>query len=303
MIFIFVLIISLFTLSLFRVSAYELIIRISQHAHSFCIQQIPSKSVAQPELKALVCAENFSTLQQSETYITSGLIHLFVVSGAHLILIERIFTLLTRQKPGLRFLLLFILVSYAFLCGLTPPVIRCLMAFSLNFYLLQKNIKWPAHNKVFFIGLITLSFNFNWVSSLSLQLSWIAALLVSLGEDLFKNKHPLFKQSLFYFALLPTIIYFQVPDPTVILINLFLAPVLEFFLFPLALAVWFIPALHVVFDFAVHRFNSFLVMTEIPYRAQLHTLPESIHQFNWFLILVLHFYFHLSYVRKWRGQT
>ena len=82
------LIISLLTASIIRFSAIELFSDVAKKSHDFCILNLPKNSEAYAELKALVCAESFSNLSDSQLYISSGLIHLFVVSGAHFILIE-----------------------------------------------------------------------------------------------------------------------------------------------------------------------------------------------------------------------
>lgn len=292
-----ILIFALLVLSLIRFSAFDFFSPVAEKAHLFCLGFLPPESQALAELKALVCAENFSSLNDSQLYISSGLIHLFVVSGAHLLLVER---LLSRAKcnSGVIF---FILMLYAFACNLGAPVVRCLFAFGLNFFLLTKNIRWPAHFRLLLVGLATLCFNFNWINSLSLQLSWLAAFLVMLGENFFTASSILFKQSLFFVTLFPTVVFFQIPSAGTILLNIFLAPWLEFVLFPLGLCTWFFAPAHRLFDFAIHLFKNVLKFLELDFRIQLEEISASLTIYNWALLLLLHLVFHLFHVYKARS--
>lgn len=292
------LIISLLMFSLVRFSSLQLVFILSNKAHQLCLDGLPKNSTALVELKALVCAENFSNLNDSKYYLSSGLIHLFVVSGAHLIVIENLLTLGSYFfKLSSRFTLSLLLI-YAFACGLNAPVVRCLIAFALNVYLKNKNIHWPLHLKLLIVGTLTLCFNFPWISSLSLQMSWIAAFMAALALNHFKSNSVLIKQSLFYFSLLPTVIFFQIPSFIVILLNLFLAPVLEFLLFPLALGVWFFNFLHPIFDFLILFLKFTLRKFELDFQIQLENSPEYLIHFNWLFIFILHGVFHVFYIKK-----
>lgn len=288
--------IALVVFSLIRFSASEILAPVAEKTHIFCISQLPLDSFSLAELKALVCAENFSNIGESELYISTGLIHLFVVSGAHLILIERILKV-CRCRENLVFPLM---LMYGFACNLNAPVCRCLFAFMLSDYLSKKNIVWPVHFRVLAIGLTTLAFNYTWISSLSLQMSWIAAFLVMLGKKFFMGSSSLFKQSLFFISLFPTLVFFQVPSISIILVNLIFAPILEFFLFPLGLLTWFFSFSYPVFDFFIILIKKFLTLLEMDYQFQLNELPENLVFFNWIFIFSLHLTFHLLDVVKLR---
>ena len=291
-----ILLIALLVLSLIRISAYELFSPVAEKAHFFCLRFLPPESRALAELKALVCAENFSTLNESQLYISSGLIHLFVVSGAHLLLIERLL-----RKSKLNSTTIFItLVLYTFACNLGAPVVRCLLAFGLNFFLVSKNIRWPTHFRLLIIGLATLCFNFNWINSISLQMSWLAAFLVLLGENFFKSRSAFFKQSLFFVTLLPTIMYFQIPGAGTILLNILFAPVLEFILFPLGIFTWFFGPAHRLFDLAIQVFKSVLTYLELDFQIQLAEPSAKLTIGNWVLLFTLHLVFHLLHIQKAR---
>ncbi len=288
------LIISLLVAGLIRLSFFDFLQPFAREAHLTCLQHLPSQANSLPELKALVCAENFSTLADSHLYISGGLIHLFVVSGAHLILIEK---LLARMNfPPV--LTLPVLVVYGFACSLNPPVARSLFSFALGFYLSGQNIHWPGHFKILVSGLFALLFNWHWITSLSLQMSWIAAFLVMAGSSFFKTRSALFKQSLFFWGLFPSVVFFQVPGPSVILVNLLLAPVLEFVLFPLGLVVLFFNPVWPLFDRLISVFQLILQKLELNLNFQLYDRPSPLTFFNWGLILLLHLISHLLYVQK-----
>ncbi len=290
------LIISILTLSLVRFSVLEIMAPVAEKAHLYCLANLPQSSTSISELKALVCAQNFTNLSDSQFYISSGLIHLFVVSGAHLILIEKLLNKFNIHQN----LIFIIILIYSFACNLNAPVVRCLLAFALNAYFTSKNIRWPAHFKLLIVGLLTLGFNFVWITSLSLQMSWLAAFLVVLGEHFYKEASLLFKQSLFFITLLPCIVFFQIPGPVVILLNIILAPVLEFILFPLGLVVWFFNFMSPLFDFLISIFKFILQSLELDFQIQTKDLPPDLVFYNWCLIFLLHAAFHLIHVRKKR---
>lgn len=292
------LVILLLILSLSRFSVFEILEPLSRKAHLLCINKLPPQSTSLSELKALVCAQNFSNLNESQFYISSGLIHLFVVSGAHLIIIEKLLIKLSFNRT----LIFIILVIYSFACGLNAPVTRCLIAYSLNLYLTHKKIYWPPHLRLLIIGSMTLSFNYNWINSLSLQMSWIAAFLVVLVTHFYKEYSVFFKQSLFFITLLPSVVFFQIPSPVVIIINMILTPILEFILFPLGLMVLMFNFLNPLFEFLIYIFKTLLQAFELDFQIQSISQPPQFTIYNWGLIFLMHGIFHLIYIHKKRSE-
>ena len=157
--------------------------------------------------------------------------------------------------------------------------------------------------KILVTGFLTLMFNFQWVLSFSLQMSWIAAFLVSICSVFFTERSVFFKQSLFFISLFPTLIFFQIPSPTSILLNICFAGILEMLLFPLALLVWFFNFLFPVFDSLIGLFKAVLQKLELEFQIQTQDMPLSLLLFNWGLIFFLHVLFHLLYVRNRRAAT
>lgn len=297
MLLLFLLIFSLFMLSLVRLSAFEICSDVVKKAHSICLQGLPNSSTPSPELKALVCAESFSSLSDSKIYISSGLIHLFVVSGAHLLIIEKI---LTRFLPRSLLLKLALMSLYALACGLNPPVTRALFAAYLSAFLSEKNIHWPGDYRVLVCGFLCLTFNPLWITSMSLQMSWLAALLTSGLSHLFTQSSAFFRQILFYIFFFPILVFAQIPGPLTILMNLLLAPALEYVLFPLGLLTWFFNDLFLLFNITVRALRSILTLSGSDINFQTAHRPTQLILLNWIFILTLHVCIHAMSVYKKR---
>ncbi|MCC2678944.1 MAG: putative competence protein [Pseudobdellovibrio sp.] len=300
MILIFSLVILLFIFSFFRFSVLGELKSVVEFAHRFCLEQIPTGSNSIPELKALVCAENFSNLQESNLYISSGLIHLFVVSGAHLLFIEKSLQNFNGGKKFSFAIIFTVLFAYSLMCAMNPPVTRCLISIAFAHYLFQKNIRWPPHFYVFCSGIISLIINPPWIDSLSLQMSWLAAFTVSYAGEVFKHS-ALLRQFIFFLLLYPAVMWFQIVSPGIILANLFLGPALEFILFPVALLTWAAHPVAPVFDFLILCFKTILSALEFSYLPRTETVPPQMPYLNWALLLLLHLGAHLHYVRKKRA--
>lgn len=296
------LIISFFGLTLIRISFFEFIKPVAEKTHLFCISRLPEKSAYLPELKALVCAQDFSTLDYSQIYITSGLIHLFVVSGAHLVLIETLLCKIPAPLKLPRIIQLIVLFTYGLACNLNAPITRSLLSIFLTELLRRKKSHWPWHIKIFTVGLLALIFNYQWITSLSLQMSWIAAFLVRLNSSQFSYRSLLFRQSLFFAALFPTLVFFQIPSATTILLNLFLGPALELILFPAGLLTFFFSFAYPLFDYLILCFRWILLQTEVDFHLQIESLPPQLVIWNWIIILSLHFIFHLQQLNLKRSS-
>ena len=292
-----ILFISLILFATIRFSPLHFLQPMTDFLHSNCLERLPVKASALPELKALVCAENFSGLFISEIFVTSGLIHLFVVSGAHLIVLQKIYDRLAMGRArNLFFAMLFI---YAGACEFNSPVTRSLIAIYLMSFLVSKHLYWPKHFCLLLVGLLTLLIEAQWLQSISLQLSWLAAFVVTVNQDFFREKSFLFKQSLYFFALMPILIYMQVPSPLVIIINIIFTPLLEFLLFPLGLLVWVFPRIYPIFDCLIELLKWVLLKIDLQWQFQSQLPPQSLIIFNWFFF-TLHFIAHFAWLKKKR---
>jgi ComEC/Rec2-related protein len=302
MILILLLVISIFTLTFFRFSVVKIAEPVSEYAHKICLEKLPPSSNYLPELKALVCAENFTGLHQSELYVAAGLIHLFVVSGSHLILLEKVFNFLILKRRQLRFVIYFFLITYSLMCSLSAPVCRCLIAFSVSEFLYARNIHWPTHFKLLIVGFLTLALSPDWIDSLSLQLSWLAAFAASVKFNSSEIRSLFLRQVLFFLILSPTVMFFQKASLTHLLTNLLLAPATEYILFPLALLSWLFTPLTFLFDHALFVLRELLQKLEFTVQFHSFDLPAEIRYLNWILILGAHLYSHLRYVNQKRNE-
>lgn len=300
MVIVYLLIIMLITEASVRFSVYSLLKSAILFFHQSCLNQIPTHALASAELKALVCAENFQTAETTKLYIASGLIHLFVVSGAHLILLENIIYFLSskiNKKPNSQLMFTFLTI-YSLACGMNPPIARSWIGYGFNLYLKKNKLHWPAGFRLLLIGLMTILFNPTWITSLSLQLSWLAALSISAAQIFLKDSSLFWKQSLSFIFLTPLLLFLTVTSLIVIICNLILAPILEFFLFPLGLFVWFIPVAYPLFDSAILGLNQILKFSELTFSFQYDLNTENINLLGWILILFFHFLIHLTEIQS-----
>lgn len=289
-----------------RISVFDRLQFFEKKLHLKCISALPEQSNSLPELKALVCGENFNQLQLSENYISTGLIHLFVVSGAHLFVLKMILEFLLAGLTSLvsekirHFLILSILTIYAAVCEFNPPVVRALILIFLNSSLLFSKNFWPVHFRILIAGLLSLLFCPVWITSLSLQLSWIISLGGIFNQKFLHHRHPLFQQGLQAIWIYPTLLLFQIPSPFFILTNFLFSSLLELFLFPFALLVACLPFLVTLFDQAIGFLKVVLGQTEMA------LLPTELSKnsifviCNWVIIFLLQFGFHLAWVNKKR---
>lgn len=285
---------SLIIVAKIRFSVLILLSSASDFFHSRCLERFSPEISAYHELQALVCGENFST-SASQLYMASGLIHLFVVSGAHLVLVEKFLTkFLQRFDLHNRFIIVSILFIYVLACGLNPPSVRSFVSLIFSIGFVHFHLRWPEGQKVLFIGFYCLILNPEWITSISLQLSWIAALVVSMLEVHFKHSSRLLKQSAFFILLFPLIFLFQSPHPVTILANLLFTPLLEAVLFPLGLLTWLFPFIHPVFDFLIHSLQMVLSSFEFRSFKDLSLNYDSVLKWGWYYIFSLHILLHFS---------
>jgi len=296
----------LFIVTSNRISVFDRLQFLEKKLHLNCLSWLPSDSKSLPELKALVCGESFDQLQTSQFYISTGLIHLFVVSGAHLIVLKMIADFLLSLFANFlsssirKVLVLIILIIYAGVCEFNPPVMRALFFIILNSELIFSKIFWPVHLRILFAGFMSLLFQPTWLSSLSLQLSWLISLGGIINVYLFKDLHPLFQSSLQSIWIYPTLLFFQIPSPYFILTNLLFSKLLEIFLFPLALLVGFFPSLICIFDPAIDFLKLILGQTEMnSLPTELNKTPQLI-LMNWVLVFLMHFLFHIAWIKRKR---
>lgn len=274
-----------------RFSVIDFLIGFCSQLHSTCVEAASNHVRSFESLQALVCGKNFSDPAQSNLLIASGLIHLFVVSASHLMILRKIIFYLLCNKVA-TFSLLFL---YCAVCNFNPPIVRSFAALIILAVIEKINLKWKTENLVLVSGLICLILSPAWINSLSLQMSWIAALTLSVISYFFAKANSVFKNSLFYFQYLATFNFIGIPHPASIGVATIFTRFLEYVLFPLALAVFLFPFLGSVFDFLIVSLNMILSKLELtvifrPYDS------EKMIFINWILIISLHLF--LNYTKQ-----
>jgi len=274
-----------------RFSVIDFLIGFCSQLHSACVEAASDHVRSFESLQALVCGKNFSDPAQANLLIASGLIHLFVVSASHLMILRKIIFYLLCNSVA-TFSLLFL---YCAICNFNPPIVRSFAALIILAVIEKINLKWKTENLVLVSGLICLILSPAWINSLSLQMSWIAALTLNVISYFFAKANSIFKNSLFYFQYLATFNFIGIPHPASIGVATVFTRFLEYVLFPLALAVYLFPFLGSVFDFLIVSLNMILSKLELtvifrPYDS------EKMIFINWVFIITLHLF--LNYAKQ-----
>ncbi len=197
--------------------------------HQLCLQRVTAEDAWTPIYSALVCGQRLAEGEIKKTFMALGIIHLMVISGAHLIFLERMWSLL----PAFRFktfILVLFLFTYSLSAGLKPPVLRAL--FSLLLSRLNRKFKffWSPYWRVQISGMLCLLCQGAWFHSMSLQLSWIASMGMS-------NPYMSRLKSccITFLLVLPVISAWSALHPLSILINWLVVPLAGGVILPLSI--------------------------------------------------------------------
>ena len=230
-------------------SLFSIIEPVCRFLHEACTNRIHATEGQWTYIYAtLICGEHFPDGEIKKTFVSVGVIHLMVISGAHLIFIERMWKCLP-VFPFKNIVLCLFLVSYALSAGLKPPVLRAL--FSLLLFRIAKRFKmfWSPYWRVQMSGLLCLVFENSLLYSLSLQLSWIASTGMC-RRDISRLKSCFVT----YLFILPIISQWGGSHPLGILINWLVAPLAACVLLPLSMLILIIPDLRVFTDYVWTQF-------------------------------------------------
>ncbi len=203
----------------------------TQYLHSLCLNFTP-KSQYDFMTQAIVCG-NQSHIPQNEVLLlrSSGLIHLIVVSASHLLFID---WFMSKLKFPFIFKLVCLFI-YCMVTNLQAPALRGLLALLISHLVLQRKLYWLQSEVILISTLCLFSIQKNFIHSFSTLLSASASLACR------PQQSHILKNTTTYLILLPILIAFSAPHPISILINVFLAPLIGFALFPLSITSYFIP--------------------------------------------------------------
>ena len=254
------------------------IFHISTELHNLCLEKLNFNTPLSEIYKALICGKKLPNSPTKELFLKGGLIHLTVISGAHLLFLERFW----KKIPLPIFLkthgLFFVLILYALASQLHPPVVRALFSFFL--FQLSRSLKlfWSPNLITCFSAILCLIYKPLWVFSFSLQISLLACFLQRISTSSIK------KAFFIYLFILPVINRWQDLHPLTVLINWIFAPVISSLLFPLSFLSPFIPKMYILTDFLWTLFLKVLKLVDFfPSKSPLMnwSIPED---WMWFYI-------------------
>ena len=225
--------------------------RLSMELHLLCLRQInDSKSSYAFFYEALVCGKNLPEGSLKESFIKSSILHLIVVSGSHLLFLEKIIKGLVRH----RLLSELLLLLYAGVALFQAPVSRALLHLYLRH--LAQSRKWFLSQTQLSLlsGTFCLFLFPHWGQSYSFLLSWCASLALACISDHQWPQKPLEQATFIYGFFLYPLSFISHPHPLAILFNALISPLVGFLLFPLALAGLVFPFLRKSMDFLLSLF-------------------------------------------------
>lgn len=269
------------------------------HFQQKCRSSLPSTSNYGEALASLVCGEKITDKDLDQTLKKTSLIHIFVVSGSHLLLLDQVLSILK-----IPFLLRFLFLSlYALCVGWQAPAVRALLGLGIKWLLRHKYFFFPPDLLVLITGLVTLLFFPKWWGSLSLQMSWCAALALCWAPTLrIQNSwlQAIASQFAIYFFMSAPLWGLGSLHPLGLIYNLFLGPVVSYLLLPLSfLGVIFNPLLF-LFDLVMTVFSNTLPLLADPIDLQ-RGPPPSV-RLLWVWISFWHIIFHFLRLHLWQGK-
>lgn len=200
---------------------------------TLCQESVDFFDKDSPTRAALLCGTPIESLSTKKVLQDTGLIHLFIISGSHVVFI---FTLLEQIKTPRRwiFLGLFMLTLFT---GFQPPVVRAVIQFYLKHYQRRHRLHWKSDTTIGVTTGVCLLLFPSWWNSLSFHLSWMAALAFTI--PIARNTpliHKILLQQLLLFILLsPLLLTFSNAPLISIPLNITVGHALGPLLIPIAL--------------------------------------------------------------------
>ncbi len=188
-----------------------------------CASLISENSPHSALYRALLCGQRLPPQNQLRQVMSQlGLIHLLVVSGAHLLWLEQLAQALGRRLFPRRqdlFSLCFIFF-FALSCGLQAPVLRSAIALSLRKLQRHFCLFWSPGQVVALSALLSLPLLSQGLNSFSLQLSWAASLGFCLPIKQKGLSRSLIRAALIYLFLSPLLSpSLPLPHPSSVIVN------------------------------------------------------------------------------------
>ncbi|KHD87695.1 MAG: competence protein [Bdellovibrio sp. ArHS] len=292
----------LFALSLSTPASPNLLINtsiFSQKIQTKCSQHLPKESHHVEALNSLVCGEKITDKNLRENLQKTSLIHIFVVSGSHLLLLDELLGIL-RIPFYVRF---FFMSFYSILIGWQAPAVRALLGLGLRRVFKHSRLFFPRDLSVLLTGAAALILFPAWWSSWSFLMSWCAALALT-TPDVLRIKSSwtrgFLTQFSIFFLMCAPLWGIGSLHPLSIVYNLFLAPAISYILLPLSFLTVLCPDLVPAFDFVMELFAKSLPVLSEP--ISLTVRPPPTIPLLWGWLLFWHLCFHFLRLHLWQGK-
>lgn len=228
-------------------------------ANELCLRTTPSALHESDAWRSMLCGQSVLESELREDLKQSSLLHLFVVSGSHLIWLDRVLRLLPLPTA----LRLLFWGAFVAMTGADPPVFRAAVGLLADIALRRLIPRWRSDQRVLFAGLCSLALQPTWYDSLSLSLSWAAALAMALPTKA-SWRGELLKATAAWIFLFPLLSQLGPSHPLGILVNVLFAPLVGGVLLPVAALAW-IPGFEPLFDFSMMLFRQLLhILRQMP---------------------------------------
>lgn len=272
---------------------------LSQSFQQKCLTLLPHESENRTALTSIVCGEKIADQNLKQNLVKTSLIHIFVISGSHLLLLDELLVIL-RFPFFVRFLLMGV---YTLAVGWQPPAVRALIALGLRGAFEKLRWHFSSDTLTLIAGGSTLALFPEWWNSSSLLMSWCAALALCWSSLLdIKNKvtRILFNQCAVFIFMCAPLWGLSALHPLALLYNLLLGPLVSYLLLPLGFLSIAVPPSIVFFDSVMSAFARILSWVSEPVSAgnakqiSLSTL--------WFWIFAWQVFFHFLRLRLKQGR-
>ncbi len=249
-------------------------VKASPHLHRMCLNIISDKKAYHFIPKAVVCGKKQTPHVLTESLARSGLLHLFVTSGAHLQFLLLLLGGYFWWQPHRPLPVFFAFLSglfYLSVCQFPPPLLRAGLQFigsGCNRWLMFNAPRWLIALMTTLIPLLIFP---EWTASWSFVLSVYCGLIMAYRQPSDSSFRFNFR---IYVLLLPFFIQWTPPSVLSIAINMLLTPILGVVLIPICLIDMFTPT---SFNFISHFWDFlFNLLAQIPVPTESHTQALSI---------------------------
>ncbi len=176
--------------------------QLSSYLQNICHQSI-SPTLTHTELSSgFLCGTSLTNPHTQGLLLNSGLIHLIVVSGAHLQLLLSFieFVLPKKWQQGLMFQIAIIsfLIFYSLSTGFQPPIVRALFLWLLQQFSSVFHLHFSKNKSAITSGIICLILFPDWIHNFSFFLSWVVSLSLCLPSSN-NHKATLWQRAILFF--------------------------------------------------------------------------------------------------------